>query len=111
MGTGDLCRVPPAAVRHEESGKVQGRDRVGIVEKFWVLLSPLPRGGLFGENSFQCAQGVNGHRSSVSGAPPPPAARRGRARRSSGTGPCGDCRRVLSVPSPWGQYSGKIRFI
>ena len=35
----------------------------------------------------------------------------GRARQTSGTGPCGDCRRVLWVPGPWGQYSGKIRFI
>ena len=51
MGTGDLCRVPPAAVRH------------------------------------------------------------GRARQTSGTGPCGDCRRVLWVPGPRGQYWGKIRFI
>ena len=51
MGTGDLCRVPPAAVRH------------------------------------------------------------GRARQSSGTGTYGDCRRVLWVPGPRGQYSGKICFI
>ena len=35
----------------------------------------------------------------------------GRARQTSGMGPCGDCRRVLWVPGPWGQYSGKIRFI
>ena len=28
-----------------EPGKVQGRDRVEIVEEFWVLLSPLPSGG------------------------------------------------------------------
>ena len=35
----------------------------------------------------------------------------GRARQCSGTGPCGYCRRVLWVPSPRGQYSGKIRFI
>ena len=26
-------------------------------------------------------------------------------------GPCGDCRRVLWVPGPRGQYSGKICFI
>ena len=51
MGSGDLCRVPQAAVRH------------------------------------------------------------GRARQSSGTGPCRDCIRVLWVPGPRGQYSGKIRFI
>ena len=34
-----------------------------------------------------------------------------RARQSSGTGPCGDCRKVLWVPDPQGQCSGKIRFI
>ena len=34
----------------------------------------------------------------------------GRARQSSGTGSCWDCRRVLWVPGPRGQYSGKIRF-
>ena len=39
------------------------------------------------------------------------AVRHGRARQTSESGPCGDCRRVLWVPGPWGQYSGKIRFI
>ena len=51
MGTGDLCRVPPAAVHP------------------W------------------------------------------RARQCLGTGPYGYCRRVLWLPGPRGQYSGKIRFI
>ena len=51
MGTGELCRVPLAAVRHV------------------------------------------------------------RARHTSWTRPCGECRRVLWVPGPRGQYSGKIRFI
>ena len=37
--------------------------------------------------------------------------RHGRARQSSGTGPYGDCRRLLWVPGPRGQYSGKICFI
>ena len=32
MGTGDVCRVPLAAVRHGEPGKLQSRDRVGIEE-------------------------------------------------------------------------------
>ena len=39
------------------------------------------------------------------------AIRHGRARQTLEPGPCGDCRRVLWVPGPWGQYSGKIRFI
>ena len=42
---------------------------------------------------------------------PPATVHHGRARQSSGTGPCGYCRRVLWVPGPAGQYSGKIRFI
>ena len=39
------------------------------------------------------------------------AVRHGRARQTSESGPCGDCRGVLGVPGPRGQYSGKIRFI
>ena len=39
---------------------------------------------------------------------PPAAVHHGRARQTSGTGPCGDCRRVLWLPGPWDQYSGKI---
>ena len=39
------------------------------------------------------------------------AVRHGRARQSSGTGPCGYCRRVLWSPGPACKYSGKIRFI
>ena len=42
---------------------------------------------------------------------PPAAARHGRARQSAGTGPSGDCRKLLWIPGPRGQYSGKIRFI
>ena len=39
------------------------------------------------------------------------AVRHGRGRQTSESGPCGDCRRVLWVSGPRGQYSGKIRFI
>ena len=39
------------------------------------------------------------------------AVRHRRARQTSESGPVGDCRRVLWVPGPRGQYSGKIRFI
>ena len=42
---------------------------------------------------------------------PPAAVCHGRARQNSGTGPCGDCRRLLWVPGPRGQYSGKIHFL
>ena len=41
---------------------------------------------------------------------PPAAVHPGRARQCSGTGPYGYCRRVLWVPGPRDQYSGKIRF-
>ena len=34
-----------------------------------------------------------------------------KARQTSGTVPCGDCRRVLWVSGLRGQYSGKISFI
>ena len=39
------------------------------------------------------------------------AVRHRRARQTSESGPVGYCRRVLWVPGPRGQYSGKIRFI
>ena len=42
---------------------------------------------------------------------PPAAECHGRARQSSGTGPCGDCRRFSWVPGSRGQYSGITRFI
>ena len=45
------------------------------------------------------------------GVPSSGTVRHGRARQSLGTGPCGDCIRVLWVPGPQSQYSGKIRFI
>ena len=41
----------------------------------------------------------------------PAAVRHRRARLSSGMGPCGDCRRVLWIPGPRGQYSGKSHLI
>ena len=40
----------------------------------------------------------------------PAAVRHGNVRHS-GTGLCGECRRVLWVPGPRGQYSGTIRLI
>ena len=54
-------------------------------------------------------QGVNGHRRHVPGAPISSTPREGQAKFRDG--PCGDCRRILWVPGPWGQYSGKICFI
>ena len=220
MGTGDMCRVPPAAVRHgrvrqssgtgscgdckgvvgivvpfaprglfgensfyrapgdkwvqetcvgcpqqrhatEESGKVHGRDRVGIVEgsyvylargvsirgkfvlsrnpeyktrgrhvakrssdprvaypevkvqvqdELWVLLPPLSHGeSIFGENSFYRAPGGKWAQETCAGAPSSGTPRESQAKFRDET--CGDCRRVLQVLGPRGQYSGKIRFI
>ena len=44
---------------------------------------------------------------------PPAAARHGRARQSLGTGPCGDCRGVVSIVVPFvpRRLFGQIRFI
>ena len=42
---------------------------------------------------------------------PQAAVRHGRDRQSSGAGPCGDCRKILWVLGPRGQYSGKVHFI
>ena len=39
------------------------------------------------------------------------AVRHGNARKSSGTGTCWIVEVSSGVPGPWGQYSGKIRFI
>ena len=44
------------------------------------------------------------------GATPPAEVRHGRARQSSGTGPCEDCRWVLQVAGTRVQYSRNIRF-
>ena len=62
-----------------------------------------------GKIRFIEPQGVNGHRRLVPG--DLAAIPHGRAKQSSGTGLCGDCRMVLWVPGPRDQYSGKIRFI
>ena len=62
-----------------------------------------------GKIRFIEPQGINGHRRPLPGAPSK--VHPGRARQCSGTGPCGYCRRVLWLPGPRGQYSGKIRFI
>ena len=113
MGTRDLCRVPQAAVSHgraKEPGKSwesQTKFRDGTVEELWVLLFPLPHVGLLRKkNIVSCPRGEMGTEGMCR--MPPAAARHGRARHSSGTGPCGDCRRVLCFPGPCGQYSGKI---
>ena len=39
------------------------------------------------------------------------AVRHERARQTSESGPYAECRRALWVPYPWGQYSGKMKFV
>ena len=79
--------------------KVQVRDLVRVV----CIVTPLPHGGHYsGKIRFIEPQGVNGHRRPVPGAPSSGTPWESQA----GTGPCGDCRRVLSVPGTRGQYSG-----
>ena len=62
-----------------------------------------------GKIRFIEPQKVDGHKRPFR--VPPAAVHHGRARQISGTGPRGYCRRVLWVPGPAGQYSGKVRFI
>ena len=62
-----------------------------------------------GKIPFIGPQGENGHRRPVPGAPSSGTPRESQAKFREG--PCGDCRRVLWVPGPRDQYSGKIRFI
>ena len=87
-------------------GKVRGRDCVGIVEG--------PAVSVFVKNSFYLetlATRGGGRHVAKRSSDPPAAVRHGRARQSSGKGPCVDCRRGMWVPGPRGQYTGKIHFI
>ena len=86
--------------------KLQGRDLVQVV----VLLPPLPHWDpIPGEIRFIEPQGEMGPGDLCW--VPLAAVLHGRARQTLESEPCGDCRRVLWVPCPRGQYSGKIRFI
>ena len=85
--------------------KVQVRDLVRVVG----IVAPFDQVGIAppGKNSFYRVPRGKWAQESVS----PAAVCHGRARESSGMGPCGDCRRILWLPNPQGQYSVKIRFI
>ena len=73
--------------------KFQVRDLVRVVGN----VAPFaPRGSVFGKIRFIEPQGSTGHRRLVPGAPA--VVPHGRAKQSSGTGLCGDCRMVLWVP-------------
>ena len=64
IGTGDLCRVPLAAVRH-------GRAYINIILiGLWVLLPPLPDwGSVPGDNSFYQAPGGKWAKVTCAGCP------------------------------------------
>ena len=80
--------------------KLQGRDLVRVVG----IVAPFTPLGAGTRGNFVLSRP---RREMGTGA----AVRHGRSRQTSEPGPCGDCRRVLWVPGPWGQYSGKIRFV
>ena len=133
MGTRDLCRVPKQRYTTGEQGKFQGRDHVGIVEISYgyrarvvnvegkIVLSRNPGYQTRGVTMWLKADLTRGYCCRIFPAGdqywgdlcrvPPTAVHHGRARQSSGTGPCGYCRRFLWVAGPRGQYSGKIHFI
>ena len=52
MGTGDMCRMPIAAVRHGSAWKSSERGPCGDCRR--VLLRTGPTGSVFGESSFYC---------------------------------------------------------
>ena len=83
--------------------KVQVRDLVRVVG---IVASLSHRGQYLGEICFVEPHGINGHRRPVPGAPSSGTVRESRAKFRNR--PCGDCRRVLWVPDPRGQYSGKF---
>ena len=92
--------------------KVQVRDLVRIVGNVEPIAQRgLGGGAVRGKIRFIEPQGVNGHRRPVTCAMCPKQRYATGEPGKAGTGQCGDCIRVLWVPDPWGQYSGKIRFI
>ena len=87
---------------------LQGRDLVRVVG----IVAPFaPMGAEPGEKSFYRAPAQGKNRPVDLCRVPLAAVRHGRAIQTLESGPCGDCRRILWVPDPWCQYSGKIRFI
>ena len=85
---------------------VQVRDLVRVVD----IVSPCPTGdGYPGKIHFIEPKGGMVHWDMC--LVPQTAVRQERARQSSGTAPCGDCRKVLWVPGARSQISGKLRFI
>ena len=72
-----------------------------------------PAGSVFGKNSFYRETWGTRRRDRYVAKrisdPPPAAVGYGRARQSSGTGPCGDCRRVLWVPGLGNKTRGSPR--
>ena len=87
--------------------KLQGRDLVRVVD---VVAPFAPLGaGTRGKFVLSSPRGEMGPGDVCR--VPLVAVRHGRARQTSETGPCGDCRRVLWVPGARCQYSGEIRLM
>ena len=108
MGTGDLCRVPLAAFRHGISRQTSGS---GPSASCGYCCPLCPSGGSVPkENSFYRPQGWKWAQL-ICVVVPLAEVHHGRARQTSGTRPCGNCKRVLWVPGSWGQYLEKIRLI
>ena len=102
MDAGDLCRVPVG-----ESGKCQGRDRVGIVKRSHVYLAR----GISVRGKFVLARNP-GYKTSgvamwlnVRSSDPPGSLSRS---QSSGMGPSASCGHCCPLSPTWGQYSGKF---
>ena len=86
--------------------KVQVRDLVRVVG---IVVPFAPRVSVLGAIRFIAPQGVNGHRRPVPGAHSSGMPRESQAKIRERA--VWSCRRVLWLPGPRGQYSGKIRFI
>ena len=93
-----------------EPGKFQGRDGVGIVKGFFGYRAR----GVSIRGKFVLSRNLwyeEDRHVSKRSSDLPAGVCHGRAKQSSGTGPCLDCSRFLWVAGPRGQYSEKIRFI
>ena len=93
----------PAAVCHGRARQSSGTEPYLDCSRFLWIAGPR---GQYSEN-IRCIKKPGVHDAGVATSDPLAAVRHGRAMQSSGV----DCRRVLWVPGPRGQYSGKIRFI
>ena len=107
MGTGDLCRVPPAAVHPEGARGCSGTGLCGNCRR--ALRVPGTRGQYSGKISFIEKHGIQdeGVRHVAKRSSDPP----GSLPRSQCSGPSTSCGYCCPLCPAGVQYSGKIRFI